>query len=409
MSRTNKLSAGAIPKRESLQDYHPCPNLGREEDLLIVVKHQGQYQANQRFLRFLRSGPSKVPPRRSLRAGMVFLVRAAADQISKQDVECAPFLLLGKEPRAVSSKGSRLVIATADELVIFDWNSRQMIRCRNPKFADLHSVFFSDDGRRLLVAATGFDTILELDTTSGETLWCWSAWEHGWIAAPNGSVLVQNPAVARQLRRQGKQVILLDPQEFTLRHRHSLRGLPTRSRPCHLNGAVYSHDNQILASLFHQGQLLSIDRSSGHSEVRYTGLANPHGLTPNVGRGYIVTDTHRGNFLFLSPKLELLQEVGVTGLPGVVSGMEDAGEWLQYVTQLKSDLYAAADIRRSAIHLFKTKTRQYRTLKIPGSWGVQMVMRAPAGLSISCRTQAIVLDCRSNLGKRRNESGQAGS
>jgi hypothetical protein len=200
---------------------------------------------------------------------------------------------------------------------------------------------------------------------------------------------------ARELRRQAKPVVLLGPSgPFPLDRRRSASGLPTSSRPCHLNGAAYGQNGEILLTLFHQGQILAVNRDN-RAEIRYSGLLNPHGLAAGPEGGYIATDTHRGRFLSFSPDFVLLREIDFSALPGVVPSMENAGEWLQCVTAGGENIYVAADIRRSAVHLVDVAQGRYRTLSVPQTWGIQMIMRAPVGLSAVGAAQRILLNCQS--------------
>src|SRR5579885_1468563 len=121
-----------------------------------------------------------------------------------------------------------------------------------PTFNLLHSL--SRTSRGYLVASTGVDAIVEF-TREGRELWSWWATEHGFTQTPIG------------------ECRFLDT---TIDHRGIKYG--TLAQTTHVNSAVELSDGRILASLFHQGMIIAIDRASGAWQPVLEGLDHPHAL-----------------------------------------------------------------------------------------------------------------------------------
>src|ERR1700730_17934845 len=106
-----------------------------------------------------------------------------------------------------------------------------------PMFNMLHSL--SRTKRGYLVASTGLDAVLEF-TRAGELLWSWWATEHGFERTPTGELRV------------------IDKESD---HRGVKYG--TLAQTTHVTSVSELPDGTILASLFHQGMIIAIDRASG--------------------------------------------------------------------------------------------------------------------------------------------------
>jgi hypothetical protein len=91
-----------------------------------------------------------------------------------------------KEPFGLDQHEQRLAVAAGNEIRIYDAAAKITHVFHNPWFAQLHSVYFSDDGSRLLTVSTGFDTVLEFDIARERLTWAWNAWDHGYDLTPSG-------------------------------------------------------------------------------------------------------------------------------------------------------------------------------------------------------------------------------
>jgi hypothetical protein len=175
-------------------------------------------------------------------------------------------------------------------------------RISHPYMNDLHSLERTKRG--LLVTASGTDAILEVDL-DGKLLWDWWAADHGYNVTPSGKT-----------RTSGRG------QEHRNIYYH------TRYQTTHLNCATVedADERYVLCLLFHQGQLIRIDRSLPYEqqkpEVVMEGLARPHSLERMPGGGWIFCNS-------LSKELVLTDE----NLKRTGAIVYDGG-WIQDCTRL---------------------------------------------------------------------------
>src|SRR5437763_6358392 len=164
----------------------------------------------------------------------------------------------------------------------------------SPLFNALHSI--SRTRRGYLVASTGLDLLLEFNR-DGETLWSWWATDHGFEFTPGGR--------RRKIDKSAD-------------HRTIQYG--TLSQTTHLNSATELPDGRFLASLFHQGMVIVIDRETGEWQPVLEGLDHPHSVRVLDERHFTVADTVHGRALL----------VGINGKGGYIEEEVDTGtSWLQ--------------------------------------------------------------------------------
>ncbi|MGA8160211.1 MAG: hypothetical protein WA374_12780 [Acidobacteriaceae bacterium] len=190
-------------------------------------------------------------------------------------------------------------------------------RISHPYFNDLHSL--ERTRRGLLAACCGTDLVVEVDL-AGNILWEWWAAEHGYTVTPSGE--------SRASGRGGE---------------HRNRYYHTRYQSTHVNCATVrdrEDERLILCLLFHQGQLLQIDRSlppgQQDPEVILEGLARPHSLekTPD---GWIFCNS-------LSKELVLLDDaLHVTG------NIPYDGGWIQDCTRLPNGNVVLNDVDNTVL------------------------------------------------------------
>lgn len=143
-----------------------------------------------------------------------------------------------------------------------------------PLFNVLHSLARTRQG--YLAASTGVDALAEFDQ-EGNLLWDWWAVEHGFDTTPAG--------VARVLDKTGD-------------HRNIRYG--TLEQTTHVNSAAELPDGRILATLFHQGMVIMIDRETGKWQPVLEGLEHPHSVRVLDEQYFTVADTGRGRALLVS-------------------------------------------------------------------------------------------------------------
>lgn len=246
--------------------------------------------------------------------------------------------------------------------------------------AYLHTVELSADNQRLLTASTGLDTILEIDLSSGDVIWEWNAWDHGFnFVKKTGRYLCRNTTQAQRLRAEHGEVeveIIDDPRKLPK------EGLPTHHTPINLNGVHYSRSGQILATGYHLSEVLVIDRS-GRFEMIDLGLSHPHSFQELKNRQvpqYMVASSGAGRFLLLDQHFQPTCEVRFDHLSADEKKKAGFGEWLQTVNPIDEaqNIFAAVDALRSGIHIIDLQKRKRRFIVYPPEWTVQAVVKAPA-------------------------------
>jgi hypothetical protein len=145
-----------------------------------------------------------------------------------------------------------------------------------PSFSLLHSL--NRTARGYLVASTGVDAIVEF-SRDGDPLWSWWATEHGFEETPTGE------------RR------ILDT---TADHRGVKYG--TLTQTTHVNSATEWKHDTILATLFHQGSIVAIERETGRWQTVLSGLNHPHSVRVLDDHYVTVADTGHGRALLVHLK-----------------------------------------------------------------------------------------------------------
>ena len=189
----------------------------------------------------------------------------------------------------------------------------------SPLFNALHSISRTRHG--YLVASTGLDLLLEFDR-QGEILWSWWATDHGFELTPTGQ--------RRELDKSAD-------------HRTIKYG--TLSQTTHVNSVAELPDGRILASLFHQGMVIVINRDTGAWLPVLENLDHPHSIRILDAEHFTVADTVRGR--------ALLVQLDQQSERGEIKAEVDGGtNWLQdcsYNQQL--DTWLLVDGKNSRVAL----------------------------------------------------------
>jgi hypothetical protein len=143
----------------------------------------------------------------------------------------------------------------------------------SPLFNALHSI--SRTRRGYLVASTGLDLLLEFNR-KGEILWSWWATDHGFELTPNARPRVIQKSADHRTIRYG-----------------------TLQQTTHINSAAELTDGRFLATLFHQGMVIAIDRETGEWQPILEGLDHPHSVRVLDEEHFSVADTVRGRALLV--------------------------------------------------------------------------------------------------------------
>ena len=353
---------------EPLIAYKFDPRLAQQEEIIFTVKTTLQLEKNDYQAHLLKAKNLGVFGREAARPYLLGIVAAfplAFDRFDWTLAE-AKWAFSVVEPYGVGASRSEMALATAQAVQLINMDTGEARLCHNPWLNQGHTVEFSPNGKRLLVGSSGFDAVFEFDTGSGEVVWEWFAWDHGFDQSKLGHYVVRSETKCEALKAMGHDVLLVDdPEKYPF-------GIPTRQKPAHLNSACYDMDGKILVTLFHQGAGYVVDQNTGEAKEVISGLSNPHKLSRRKRGGYFISDTKGGKLIFLDEKYRPEYEIALVGAPGIARSPQ-LSEFLQNTTELREDLFACVDIHRSSLWLIDVKRRRYRGIKFPIEWSVHDV------------------------------------
>lgn len=222
-------------------------------------------------------------------------------------------------PAGMAQNGNGVLVATlfAIHEVANDLSSIQPDIVSLPAFNMLHSL--SRTRRGYLVASTGLDAILEF-TPEGELLWNWWATDYGFDQTPTG-----------EPRYIDKEVDYRGTKFGTL------------AQTTHVNSAAELPDGTVLASLFHQGMIISIDRESGAWQPVIEGLDHPHSVRILNDQYFTLADTARGRGLLIRLK---------DGKGQIEAEVDAHTSWLQDCSyDYRNDYWVLVDGKNSRVDL----------------------------------------------------------
>jgi hypothetical protein len=371
ITRSSHVTGGIEPvfSSEPLIAYKYDSGLGIREDVMLTVKTTLQLEKNDRQAEHMNRSSADVFGREAARPYVQGLVAAFSLTHDGFDWSLAEstWAFSVVEPYGVDTWGNKMALATAHSVQLIDMDTDEARLCHNPWLNQGHTVEFSPDGKKLLVGSAGFDAVFEFDTTSGDVVWEWFAWDHGFDRSKLGHYVVRSAERQRELVSLNNEVLLVDnPKKYQF-------GLPTRQKPAHLNSACYDSHGSILVTLFHQGAGYVVDRNTGEARQVISGLINPHKLSRRKRGGYFISDTRRGKLIFLDEKYRPQYEISFGGTPGIERSPQ-LSEYLQNTTELREDLFACIDIHRSTLWIIDVKRRRYRGIKFPVEWSVHDVV-----------------------------------
>lgn len=328
---------------------------------LFVIKSQDQLERRRRMLESRKGKKFGRIGARETAFGLLTKLRFDGGRV---ETETRQEL---REPRHIKRhpQGGFLV-SEIDRVHHIDEKGKVKKTYTHPLFGFLHTVDVSKDGARMLVVSSGYDSLFEIDLSSGEETFRWVAWEHGFNPDEDGVWLAADSEHYARYHAEGKQALLIDPAEY------GEQGLVTARRSAHPNVAVYNvYDGgrTILVSIGHEGALYRIVREKGEATRACDLLAQmPHGLLPYNG-GWCMTNTVRGEWWLFDAALRPTTILTVAGLGGKVAGTEDI-EWIQQVIPFGPVQALFLDANRGLIALDR-EARTYSVYQPDPNWCIQ--------------------------------------
>ena len=212
IGRSLRGTAGAEPvfSSEPLIAYNYDPGLARHEEVVITVKTTLQVHKNDRQEKHMRRSSAEVFGREAARPYVLGIVAAFSLAHDRFDWGLAEskWAFSALEAYAVDVWENKMGLAGANYVWLIDMESGEVRSYRDAWLSQSHTVQFSADGKRLLVVSSRFDAVIEFDTESGEVVWQWFAWDHGYDRSNLGHYVVRSPDKSEVLKAMGHEVLL---------------------------------------------------------------------------------------------------------------------------------------------------------------------------------------------------------
>jgi hypothetical protein len=202
---------------------------------------------------------------------------------------------------------------------------------------DLHSLTVTDSG--FLVTSSGVDAVVEV-TASGEEVWGWFATDRAYRIGHSG--------VRRKINR-GRD--------------HRQDPISTHDQATHCNSAILHRaggHELALVTLFHQGELIAVDRGSGKHSVLVSGMNKPHSVR-KAPSGWLVCDS-RGDGVVLLDEDFWISAVVTADFDWVQDAVPNGGQLI------------VADANHSRLVWWDlAQDRQAEELSYSGQWKIYQI------------------------------------
>lgn len=307
--------------------------------------------------------------------GIIARVVLPSTILTEEHLSSAIWHLDCVEPFDVDVYDRNVACSTGSEVRIRRDN-REIRTIKSDWMSFIHSVEFSEDGENILIAAAGFDTIFECRVETGDVVWEWNAWDHGFNQSATGMTFItrlpRQASVFADQHGQNNVLYVRNPNEWPP------EGIPTPSSPVRLNGASYG-DGIVLTTCYHRPELFLISRDGSFRTVTL-GLRNPHSFQKIQFRGqgrYWVTDSGSGRILILDDDFQTIESLDFTSLDAEERKRAKFGEWLQTSSIMQTgnhDVVMSVDALRCGLHIVDVTSSQRRFIGYPPNWTVQRVI-----------------------------------
>lgn len=228
------------------------------------------------------------------------------------------------------------------ETVIIDGHGRELGRLSHKLMNRPHTIIPTQRG--FLITSTATDSILEIDHT-GELLYEWCALDHGYNLLKNGQTRLLDRSI---------------DQRFVF--------YPTNDQTTHINSACFvdARENVILATLFHQGTVIAIDRQSGSVQTLISGLKRPHDIRPYADTGWIVSNTEGNQTLLLDKKWNITRRMAMDF------------NWIQSSAPLADGSIVVGDSdNQRLVRVYIDDQRAPEIRAIPPDWRIFLINEVP--------------------------------
>ena len=327
-------------------------------NLLLTIKSFDVQAIRQRYFNSKKNNKSGSVERREPSLGGVASVSLEGGEL--QDISLLAKL---KEPRGLDFKNNAFAVSSENKVYVLT-NEFQVIS--NPYFSFIHTVNFSPyQSQNILISSSGLDCIFEFDLKTKKFVWEWFAWENGYAIGYDSILqkeiyITRKEELAKKWQNEGKAVLLINNP--------SQQSLPTAQRTAFINSVNYhqTREDKIIATLFHKGQLISIDKITYSSEVILDNLVHPHGGTSSNFE-CMATSTNSGEIVQMSNGIE--KRYFSHNLLGKPSSLKDM-EWLQNSIKIDQHILTI-DSNRNTFIIFNPILEMYDCIPFDPNWAVQ--------------------------------------
>lgn len=225
---------------------------------------------------------NKVVLRNTLTSDLLYYGQVFQNKKLEEFDKTTPYITNLNAPMSCELYSKYLVIVCSQELIFFDIKTNTIYaRFSNKYFNDNHYVSAIDENT-LAVVSSGMDMILGLDMRDYSVKTIWDAKD-----------FFKQPEVQKELRKDLENVT--DYRKYMI---------PTKAQLTHVNTADPLGNNQIGATLFHQGLAIKIDVTTGEYQTVLSGLKKPHGFKP-FGKNFVVTNTCGDQIIILDENFKM--------------------------------------------------------------------------------------------------------
>jgi len=351
-------------KEIDISTFTECDSVFINTEIALVVKSQNQRERRANMLASLKDGSFGRVELRDISTGLLVRGRLGSNGFHEH------WRREYREPRHMKKYGDNYLLTEVNRVIELNADFSERNSLTHPFFAFLHTVDVSADASRILVTSSGYDRVIEFESTpSGfAERWHWTGWQHGFNPDPKGFWITDDKEEMQQYLEQGKAVRFVDP------HEHGEQGLLTAERTVHSNVAIYNpydQEHSMIVSCGAPGDLYKVHFATGETTLICESLHKmPHGLTPYDG-GWSIADTTVGKLVVFNQQFEKRVEYSLRNVPGKPA-VVGAAEWIQQCLPVPGG-FIVVDANRGLLAI-NIETHEYSVYDVDGEWCIQDIL-----------------------------------
>lgn len=363
-----------INKTIDVSKFSLNENLGNKYKLILAVKSKNEDRFVRGFLTPTGKSNKVVGSKlaRKNKLGKFVLVDLSRGEYGYVDISGNIL-----EPHDLIKVGNRYLALKKNSLHFYKKVSGKIPtivpigkEIKNYLFSLLQNVDLHPTLPQFIVTSSRFGAVIEISSKNLKETWHWIDCENGFNVSPNGTFISTSSSLRGNKSKNTKDILILNKSNSNKLRKK----LGTASQPTHLNSSSYANKDGglVLATLFHQGKLILINKRTNKYQTILEGMANPHHIKRISDRSFnswCVTDTGSGKAYLLNKYLKPASTIDLRGIACSYNGRY----WIQQVTPIIGNLFAAVDHIGKKITLFDIKKYHYREILLPPTWYVKNV------------------------------------